>query len=86
MTKDEIILEEYKNNEENEKTEQMLKRYLNKWAHVSALLNLNQLRVEDGRVILTECTFPTEAELVELLERRERGKKYATYLRDQNES
>ena len=40
------------------------------------------LQVKDGKLVLEE-PFPTEAELVALLERRERGKKYGAYLRDQ---
>ena len=61
----------------------MLESYFRRWVHVSALVTLNQLRIENGRVILTECMFPTESELVELLERKDRGIKYRAYLADQ---
>ena len=82
MTEDELILEEHKNNKALEETEKELERYENRWGHVLAMINpiTGSPKIEGGKIVLYDTTFPTESELVELLERRERGKKYAQYL------
>ena len=89
MTEEEVILEEYKHNKANEETEQMWESYRSRLAEIITRgkedvmqIFVGPLQVKDGKLVLEE-PVPTEAELVELLERRERGKKYAKYLRDQ---
>ena len=89
MTEDELILEEHKHNKALEETERMFESYLYRLSIINRRCNEEgsqsfggPLQIKDGKLVLKE-PFPTEAELVALLERRERGKKYGAYLRDQ---
>lgn len=89
MTEDELILEEHKHNKAIEETERMFESYCHRLSIISTRSQEDAmqvfggpLQVKDGKLVLKE-PFPTEAELVALLERRERGKKYGAYLRDQ---